>query len=100
MQDRTEERPPRPGETCSCGRAAVVVFLTDDLGEIPSCGLPHTGTPEPEDIRVERARLALTEYRGLDLGGMTIGDVAGWLGRLAIVLENLLAYTDETAAGR
>jgi hypothetical protein len=52
-------------------------------------------TPEPEDIRVERARLALTDYRGTDLGGMTIDEMAGWLGRFTVVLENLLEYVDE-----
>jgi hypothetical protein len=58
-------------------------------------------SPRPlEDIRVERARLALTDYRGTDLGGMTINAMAGWLGRFAIVLENLLQYVDEPAVGR
>jgi hypothetical protein len=62
---------------------------------------PTNDSPRPlEDIRVERARLALTDYRGTDLGGMTINAMAGWLGRFAIVLANLLDYVDEPAAGR
>lgn len=31
------ERQARPGETCGCGRAAVVAYLTDH-GETPFCG--------------------------------------------------------------
>lgn len=54
----------------------------------------------PEDLRVERARIALADYRGTDLGGMTVQDIAGWLGRLSVLLENLLAYVDQTAARR
>lgn len=53
-----------------------------------------------EDIRIERARLALTDYRGTDLGGMTIDDMAGWLGRFSVVLRNLLEHVDQPAAGR
>ncbi|MGH3380225.1 MAG: hypothetical protein ACRDP6_36380 [Actinoallomurus sp.] len=53
-----------------------------------------------EDIRIERARLALADYKGADLGGMTVQGVAGWLGRFSILLENLLAYVDETAVQR
>lgn len=53
-----------------------------------------------EDIRIERARLALTDYRGTDLGGMTIDDMAGWLGRFSVVLANLLEHVDQPAAGR
>lgn len=53
-----------------------------------------------EDIRVERAELALSDYRGTDLGGMTVEDLAGWVGRFSVVLENLLAYAYETAGRR
>lgn len=31
------ERPARPGETCGCGRTAVIAYPTDD-GERPFCG--------------------------------------------------------------
>lgn len=33
----TTERQPRPGETCSCGRPAVVVFVTPRFGDVPAC---------------------------------------------------------------
>jgi len=32
------ERPARPTEICSCGRPAVVVYLTEAFGEVPYCG--------------------------------------------------------------
>lgn len=90
MQDRTE-RSAQPGETCTCGQPAVVVYVTADHGDVPYCGIPHVAPAlEAEDIRIERARLALTEYVGADLGAMTVPDMAGWLGRFAVVLENLL----------
>jgi len=36
------ERPARPGETCTCGRAAALVFLTP-RGEVPYCGRDDGG---------------------------------------------------------
>lgn len=32
-------RKPNDGETCSCGRPAIIVFVTDKYGEVPSCGI-------------------------------------------------------------
>jgi hypothetical protein len=37
------ERPAREGETCECGRPAVVVFLTEKFGEVPYCGIADGG---------------------------------------------------------
>lgn len=37
-------REARPGERCMCGRAAVVVKPSDELGEVGYCGL--AGAPE------------------------------------------------------
>lgn len=31
------QRDPEPGETCSCGRDAVVVFRTAHFGDVASC---------------------------------------------------------------
>jgi len=28
----------RPGETCSCGRPALVAYITESWGEVPYCG--------------------------------------------------------------
>lgn len=39
----TQERPARPGERCTCGRPAVVVYLTEDFGEVPYCGIADGG---------------------------------------------------------
>jgi hypothetical protein len=36
----TRERPAEPGETCDCGRPAVVVFVTARWGDVAYCGVP------------------------------------------------------------
>ena len=38
-----EERPARPGERCTCGRQARVVFLTEQCGPTGWCGLSDGG---------------------------------------------------------
>lgn len=38
-----EERPARPGERCTCGRLARVVFLTEDWGAVGWCGRSDGG---------------------------------------------------------
>lgn len=49
------ERPARPGETCSCGRAAVVTYLTAAHGPVPFCGGHSTDTaPRMTVADVER----------------------------------------------
>lgn len=37
------ERPPRDGETCPCGRPAVVVYITSKGHEVGYCGIPDGG---------------------------------------------------------
>jgi len=32
---------PRPGEICSCGRTAIIVFLTEKYGRVGYCGAPN-----------------------------------------------------------
>lgn len=44
-----ETRAPRPGETCTCGRPAVTVYVVRDLNgehqkDVPYCGIPDGGT--------------------------------------------------------
>ncbi|MFD0685889.1 hypothetical protein [Actinomadura fibrosa] len=41
------ERPARPGETCTCGRMATTVFLTERFGEVGYCGQQHPRAAEP-----------------------------------------------------
>lgn len=41
--DADRERPARPGELCTCGRPAVVVYVTEKFGEVPYCGIPDGG---------------------------------------------------------
>jgi len=43
----TAERPAEPGETCTCGEPAVVVFVTERWGDVGYCGVPRVA-PEPE----------------------------------------------------
>lgn len=42
------QRPVRAGELCDCGRPAVVVYVTDDHGDVPWCGLNDGGAKPPE----------------------------------------------------
>jgi hypothetical protein len=37
------ERPAEPGQLCSCGRQAVVVFLTERFGPVGWCGVSDGG---------------------------------------------------------
>lgn len=37
------ERPARPGELCTCGRPARVVYLTEKWGPVGWCGLSDGG---------------------------------------------------------
>lgn len=46
----TGERAARPGEFCTCGRPAEVVYQTDAYGEVPYCGIPDGGSPAPADM--------------------------------------------------
>jgi len=38
VRDGTRERPTTAGEHCTCGRQAVVVFITEAWGEVGWCG--------------------------------------------------------------
>jgi hypothetical protein len=38
-----DERPAEPGELCTCGRQAVVVYLTERFGPIGYCGISDGG---------------------------------------------------------
>jgi hypothetical protein len=40
-------RPAAPGERCTCGRQAVIVFVTDAWGEVGWCGLSDGGRRGP-----------------------------------------------------
>jgi hypothetical protein len=37
------ERPAQPGERCTCGRTAIVVYRSDRHGEVGYCGIPDGG---------------------------------------------------------
>lgn len=40
-------RSPRPGESCGCGEAAVIVFVTAHRGDVPFCGGSDRVGPSP-----------------------------------------------------
>lgn len=42
-QQRPTTRAPLPGELCTCGRTATIVYLTKDHGDVPYCGIPDGG---------------------------------------------------------
>ncbi len=52
------QRPALSGELCSCGRPAVVMFLTDDFGPVGWCGL-HTGGAKRAPLGQSEAESAL-----------------------------------------
>jgi hypothetical protein len=35
----SEQRPAEPGELCTCGRQAVVVYANEEYGEVGHCGV-------------------------------------------------------------
>lgn len=37
------QRTAKPGETCTCGRPAVVVYETEKFGDVGYCGIPDGG---------------------------------------------------------
>ena len=43
MIDQTTERPAEPGELCTCGRQAIVVYLGSIFGPTGYCGIPDGG---------------------------------------------------------
>jgi hypothetical protein len=45
--DRCAERPARAGELCTCGRPAIVVFVTEEWGEVGWCGVSDGGAKGP-----------------------------------------------------
>jgi hypothetical protein len=45
----SSERPAEPGELCTCGRQAVVVYVTEQFGDIGYCGIADGGAnAQPE----------------------------------------------------
>jgi hypothetical protein len=43
MNTMNTERTAQPGERCTCGRQATVVFTRDDGTDVGYCGLPDGG---------------------------------------------------------
>lgn len=41
--DAPGERPAKPGEKCTCGRPAVLVYVTEKWGDVGYCGIPDGG---------------------------------------------------------
>jgi hypothetical protein len=43
LQEDPTERPAAPGERCTCGRQAIVVYLGSTFGPTGYCGIPDGG---------------------------------------------------------
>jgi hypothetical protein len=54
-QFRKDERAPRPGECCQCGRPATVVYVTERFGDVAYCGIPDGGR-RPDGPPLEQDR--------------------------------------------
>ena len=39
-------RQPETGEVCTCGRQAIVVYVTEEFGDVGYCGIPDGGQPQ------------------------------------------------------
>lgn len=48
MATEPTERPARPGEICTCGRPATLVYITAQFGEVPYCEAPHVAAHNSE----------------------------------------------------
>lgn len=99
MNEPIERRPARPGEICSCGRPATVVFITAEYGDVPFCGTPAPARPAAliEDYRLTLARQALAEYH-VDNTGLDAERLAQWCGRFTAVVENLISLVEQLGA--
>jgi hypothetical protein len=88
------ERPAEPGEVCSCGRPAVVVFITRQYGDVPYCGAEHAAPANPApagDGRIADARAALTAASVAVMSGNLGYDAERVVERLTAAVEELLA---------
>lgn len=90
MNESTNERPARPGETCTCGKPATIVFMTEQWGETPYCGAPHPSTQKipASDDRLTWS-LVIDVFDILERNGYRkASDAAG--GRAVGILLNLI----------
>lgn len=46
----TTERPAQPGETCDCGHPARTVYVTENFGDVPYCGVPRSGSDQTAEL--------------------------------------------------
>lgn len=59
--EQASERGARPGEVCSCGRPAIIVYMTEKFGDVGHCGISDGGQHTKASERAE----ATTEPGGL-----------------------------------
>lgn len=88
---------PRPGETCSCGAKAYVVYLTERFGRVGWCGQPD----DPHDIR-EPSILCATYSLAANQGDgpAAVAVLGESLGVQINNLAALLAATDDAGTAR
>jgi len=90
-------RPARDGEICSCGRPAVDVVLTEDLGPVPSCGTDEAHRPPDcppwcvQDHRLPHDRRHASESHAVPLDGCPWQERVGgkWQTRFQSLLAGL-----------
>lgn len=46
-ENESSQRPAERGELCTCGRQAVIVYVTERSGDVGYCGIPNA-RPEGE----------------------------------------------------
>jgi hypothetical protein len=79
MPEDLSERPAEPGELCTCGRQAIVVYLGTAFGPTGDCGIrdggqrtarcPFCGGERHEVGRCPRYRLRLEQAPDVDHDG-------------------------------
>jgi prepilin-type N-terminal cleavage/methylation domain-containing protein len=104
--DQPRTREPRPGELCSCGRPAVLVYLTDNFGDVGWCGRSDGG--DRRTPRTDRGFALVEVLVVIVLMGLLAGPLAALLStairatasaeRAAVRLG--VAVTAQSIAGR
>ena len=95
------KRPAREDEVCSCGRPAVKVVFTEDLGPVPSCGTKEVHRPPDcppwciQDHRLPHDRTHMSESQQVSLDASPWERVDGtWEAALQPLLVGLTRRPD------
>ena len=79
------QRPAVPGELCSCGRPAIVMFLTDDFGPVAWCGMSDAGAKSaPQDRSEAEPALPLAHVSIEVVDAIEIAEILKFSAQLAV----------------